>query len=456
MQQMREGTPQSKRLQRNMGGTIQRRGQRKSRNNRRRGFIGNEHRVGKLDGCLATASSTCEDCSLSSKQMYYRASNTSPLINVQIEGITDQVPTLIGSGASTNFLDIGYARKNNIPLIELDKPINVEAINEKNISKPIQFKAFITIKVEGRLFKKQNVHCMTTGNAALILGMRWLSEAQPEIKWAPFTLSFPEQGQTAKIEEIPEYIRDYADVLSKELFKELPPSQIFECEITFKAGATLPKPVRAYPLSPAEDRAMQEYIEAELASGKISPSRSPLAAPCFFVRKSIGTLRMVVDYRKINNITVKDSFPLPLITDLVEHTKGSKWFFKLDLRMGFSNLRVKEPWKTALVTKTGPYKCNVMPFGLCGAPPTFQRFITWPFQHDPELTKEEKELIEKCLCWYVNNVIGHAKSQEELVKVLQLVMKIFKQNHLLCKLSKCVFMVEKVDFIRFIIGRDGV
>lgn len=260
----------------------------------------------------------------------------------------------------------------------------------------------------------------------------------------------------ATIEEIPEYIRDYADVFCEELFKELPPNRIFDCEITFKEGAELPKPARAYPLSPAVDRAMREYIEAELAFGKISPSKSPLAAPCFFVKKSNGSLRMVVDYRKINDITIKDSFPLPLITDLIEHTKGSKWFFKLDLRMGFNNLRVKEPWKTAFATKSGLYEYNVMPFGLSGAPPAFQRFITWPFTHNPELSKEEKELIDKCLRWYVDDVIGHAETQEELIKVLRLVMKIFKQNHLFCKLSKCVFMAEKVDFIGFVIGREGV
>lgn len=176
----------------------------------------------------------------------------------------------------------------------------------------------------------------------------------------------------ASIGKIPEYDKDYADVFSEELFKELPPNRIFDCEITFKEGAKLPKPTRAYPFSPAEDQAMREYIEAELASGKISPSESPLAAHCFFVKKSNGTLRMVVDYRKVNDITIKDSFPLPLLSKLIEHTKGSKWFFKLDLRMGFHNLRIKEPWKSVFATKTELYKYNVMPFGLSGEPPAFQ------------------------------------------------------------------------------------
>lgn len=97
-----------------------------------------------------------------------------------------------------------------------------------------------------------------------------------------------------------------------------------------------------------------------------------------------------------------------------------------------------------------------MPFGLCGAPPAFQCFITWLFTHNPELSKEEEELINECLRWYVDNVIGHAETQEELVKVLRLVMKIFKQNHLFCKFSRCVFITEWVDFVGFVIGRNGV
>lgn len=124
--------------------------------------------------------------------------------------------------------------------------------------------------------------------------------------------------------------------------------------------------------------------------------------------------------------------------------------------MGFNNLRVKEPWKTAFATKTGLYEYNVMPFGLSGAPPAFQRFVTWLFSHNPELTEEEKELIEECLQWYVDDVTGYAKTKEKLVKVLRLAMKIFKKNHLFCKLSKCVFMAERVDFVGFVIGKDVV
>lgn len=120
-------------------------------------------------------------------------------------------------------------------------------------------------------------------------------------------------------------------MFGKELFKQLPPNRIIDCKMNFKDGVELPKPARAYPLSPAEDKAMKEYIQAELESEKMSPSKSPSAAPCFFIKKSDGSLRMVVDYHTLNDITIKDSFPLPLITNLIEATKGSKVFFKLDL-----------------------------------------------------------------------------------------------------------------------------
>lgn len=97
--------------------------------------------------------------------MSHRASNTSPLLNTCIAGIAGETPTLIDSGASTNFLDLTYARKRDIPLIKLDSLINVDTIDGKNISKMIQFKAFISVEVEGHIFKKQKVYCMATGES---------------------------------------------------------------------------------------------------------------------------------------------------------------------------------------------------------------------------------------------------------------------------------------------------
>lgn len=97
-----------------------------------------------------------------------------------------------------------------------------------------------------------------------------------------------------------------------------------------------------------------------------------------------------------------------------------------------------------------------MPFGLCGAAPVFQRMMNFLFQHDPKLSKEEKELIDEHLQWYIDNVVGHANDKEVLIKVLQLIMKIFKRNHLFCKLSKCICMSEEVDFIGFVVGSKGI
>ncbi|QRV84915.1 Retrotransposable element Tf2 protein [Ceratobasidium sp. AG-Ba] len=121
---------------------------------------------------------------------------------------------------------------------------------------------------------------------------------------------------------IPEEFMEFIDVFSEELFKKLPEHRSFDCNIDFVEGSDLPKPAKVYPLSPI-DRTIKEFIDQELADGKIRPSKSPIASPCFFVKKKDGSLRLVTDYRKINNITIPDQFPMPLQKeeDHAEHVK---------------------------------------------------------------------------------------------------------------------------------------
>jgi hypothetical protein len=116
------------------------------------------------------------------------------------------------------------------------------------------------------------------------------------------------------------------------------------------------------------------WVTTELADGKIQPSKPEIAAPCFFVKKSDGTLRLVVDYRKLNEVTKSNQYPLPLQGDLLKKVKDAKIFSKLDLRVGYNNIRIKEgdEWKTAFRTKEGLFEYRVMPFGLKMAPAAFR------------------------------------------------------------------------------------
>jgi hypothetical protein len=111
-------------------------------------------------------------------------------------------------------------------------------------------------------------------------------------------------------------------------------------------------------MSPIESRALEEYVSKELRDRKIRKSNSPVAAPCFCVKKADGSLRLVVDYRKINAITVPNHFPMPNQIDLIEKLKEAKIFSKMDIRWGFNNIHIKagDEWKTAFRTSRGQYK----------------------------------------------------------------------------------------------------
>ena len=131
---------------------------------------------------------------------------------------------------------------------------------------------------------------------------------------------------------------------------------------------------KVYPLNPSEQKALEYFIEENLSSGRIQPSKSPMASPFFFVKKPDGKLRPTQDYRKLNEATIKNRYPLPLIGELIDKLKGAKYFTKLDVRWGYNNVRIKEgdEWKAAFQTNVGLFEPTVMFFGLTNSPATFQ------------------------------------------------------------------------------------
>ncbi|QRW25134.1 Retrotransposable element Tf2 protein [Rhizoctonia solani] len=290
------------------------------------------------------------------------------------------------------------------------------------------------------------------GDTPLILGLSWLRKANPTICWRDFSLSYqdeePMKGKLAEIGELPPEIEDFQDVFSEELFKQLPQHRSFDCSINFKEGSELPKPAKAYPMSPAESKAMKEYMEKELLDGKIEPSHSPIASPCFFVRKADGGLRLVVDYRKINDITITDQFPMPLQSDLLEKVKDAKIFSKLDLKSGYNDIRIKagEEWKTAFRTKDGLFQYCVMPFGLRNAPQIFQRLMNHIFY----------DMIDVSVIIYLDDILIYSRNREEHTKHLREVLRRIRDNNLYLKLAKCLFYTTEVTYIGIVITPEGI
>ena len=166
------------------------------------------------------------------------------------------------------------------------------------------------------------------------------------------------------------------DVFDKALLDELPPHRSYDCAIEHEPGKRPPfGPI--YPLSEPEAAALRQFLDENLPKGFISESSSPAGAPVLFVRKKDGSLRMCVDYRGLNTVTVRNRYPLPLINQLLDRLRSAKVFTRIDLRSAYYLLRVRkgDEWKTAFRTPFGHFEFNVMPFGLTNAPATFQHFL---------------------------------------------------------------------------------
>ena len=252
-----------------------------------------------------------------------------------------------------------------------------------------------------------------------------------------------------KFEDIvPPQYQAYAEVFEKKEFDCLPERRPWDHAIELIPGA---KPVdcKVYPLSPQEQRQLDEFLEENLRSGRIQPSKSPMASPFFFVKKKDGSLRPVQDYRKLNAMTVKNRYPLPLIQELVGKLKGARYFTKLDVRWGYNNVRIQEgdEWKAAFRTNRGLFEPLVMFFGLTNSPATFQTMMNDLFR---DLINREVVVV------YLDDIMIFTKSLEEHRRIVCEVLEILRKNKLYLKPEKCEFEVTKTEYLGMIISEGHV
>ena len=211
----------------------------------------------------------------------------------------------------------------------------------------------------------------------LIISFLGKEEYNIQAKATPATHIAQQHNITKNIEDlIPEHYHPYKDIFEKRASERFPPQRSYDHAIELKEGFQ-PRNCRIYPLSPKETEAMNEFIEENLRKGYIRESKSPMASPLFFVEKKDGSLRPCQDYQHLNEGTIKNAYPLPLIQDLIDKIKGAKHFSKFDLRAGYNNIRIKEgdQWKAAFKCAKGLFEPTVMFFGLCNSPATFQAFM---------------------------------------------------------------------------------
>ena len=147
-----------------------------------------------------------------------------------------------------------------------------------------------------------------------------------------------QKRETKSVEQIdpPEY-HQYLRVFSKEASERLPDHGPYDHAIELVPNAKMFHS-RVYPLSPNEQEELDKFLRENLAKGYISESKSPISSPFFFIKKKDGSLRPVQDYRRLNEITVKNRYPIPLVSELVDRLKNAKIFTKLDIRWGYNNI----------------------------------------------------------------------------------------------------------------------
>ena len=182
---------------------------------------------------------------------------------------------------------------------------------------------------------------------------------------------------TMNPENLPEYIRPFTHLFNKKKFEKLPERQEWDHKINLTEEAPKELNTKAYAMTLKEEEALNQWLDEQLKARLIVELKSRYAAPCFYIPKKDGLLWLVQNYRKLNQVTIKDKTPLPLIGEVLNRLKEAKYFNKLDLIWGYNNIRIKEgdKWKAAFLTNKGLFEPQVMYFGLCNLPGTFQRIM---------------------------------------------------------------------------------
>jgi hypothetical protein len=250
--------------------------------------------------------------------------------------------------------------------------------------------------------------------------------------------------ETKKLEEqIPKEYHEFLSVFSEQAAARTPSRKPWDHKIELKEGF-IPKSLSIYNLTQAEEEATKEFIKENLEKGYIRESKSPMASPFFFVPKKDGKRRPCQDYRYLNNWTVKNAYPLPLISDIMDRIKDKKYFTKMDIRWGYNNVWIHEGdvWKAAFKTKFGLFEPLVMFFGLCNSPATFQNMMDHIFVI---------ELDKGIVIIYMDDILIPAATLEELEEITKIVLQRLKDNDLYLKPEKCEFARLRIEYLGMII-----
>uniref|UniRef100_A0A3Q3A042 Reverse transcriptase domain-containing protein n=1 Tax=Kryptolebias marmoratus TaxID=37003 RepID=A0A3Q3A042_KRYMA len=330
----------------------------------------------------------------------------------------------VDSGADTEFMDASLAQSLKLRLKPSTRNTEVQAIDGHVLHQVERETEPVKLIIGGKHHESIMFLIINSPDIPVILGATWLRRHNPHLDWV--------RGE----------VLGWSSHCLSSCLQAARPSEPASSKLPREEPDT--SQGRLYPLSGPEEKAMREYISEALQAGIIRPSSSPAGAGFFFVGKKDGSLRPCIDFRGLNDITVKNRYPLPLMNTAFERIQGATVFTKLDLRNAYHLVRIREgdEWKTAFNTPTGHYEYLVMPFGLTNAPAVFQALVNDVL----------RDMIGQFVFVYLDDILIFSKNLHTHVTQVRSVLLRLLQNNLFAKAEKCEFHVPSTSFLGFVIS----
>ncbi|GJY87325.1 putative nucleotidyltransferase, ribonuclease H [Tanacetum coccineum] len=339
------------------------------------------------------------------------------------------VVILFDTGATHSVVSLAFSKHIKVPSTLLDYALSISTPMKNNVVIGHEYKD-CPLRFDDKI-RSTNLLPLEMSDFDIILGMDWLSEHRatidchskcvifgdlnnPEFIYHGFLASIKDTSLDGPHLESHPVVRNFPDVFLDEL-PGLPPEREVEFTIELIPGAQ-PISKAPYRMAPVELKELKDQLQELLERGFIRPSVSLWGTPVLFLKKKDGSMRLCIDYRELNRITVRNKYPLPRIDDLFDQLQGAKFFSKIDLRSGYHQLRVKEQdiSKTAFRSRYGHYEFLMMPFGLTNAPAIFMDLMNRVFH----------EYLDKFFIVFIDDILVYSKMREEHEDHLRIVLEI--------------------------------
>jgi hypothetical protein len=420
-----------------------------------------------------------------------RAGNV-PVVNMLIHwGANDEqsevIRVLLDSGSTIPLLSLSWVKPLTIPIARRKHPKRVEDFAGNPVQGAGEYYTFPLLLQHRRHFTRQTFEVAPMAEDYDAILPNWWIDRHPRsqsskdlftspdcrrhctreaaaaisFEWDEDVLSDPDAGVLgvvcaapteselkAAIDRVPSAFKAFTPLMTTEAAMILPEHGPYDHAIDLKEGSVPPwGPI--YPLNETELSELRLWLEKMTKMGAVRPSKSSCSSPMLFVPKGHGRgLRLCIDYRGINKITVPNRYPLPNMDELSERVRGSQWFTKLDLKNGYHLVRIKkgDEWKTAFRCRYGLFEYTVMPFGLVNAPATFQSMINHIF----------RDLLDQGVLAFMDDLLIHAADKDEHDRLVLEVLGRLEKNRLCIAPDKCEWGVKRVEFLGYMISGEGL